>query len=334
MPSGGAMPSGALSLDRDGTDVPHDVDGTHGSDSPEDIWWEKETKRMRELARSVRLLDELEGLDENERSLASARLAEEQRKVAARLCLCVAMDSKSKEAMQAQIKIALAAGLTDDAGLEEAMMALQRKERKAMSAAAPSEPSHRVATPASGAVAQERKKPKVTLRLALSPLSKARGAPAAPPPVPPPVPPPPPSPVLALKVKATPKQLVSIGAKPKPLERKGAPERGRPVGPTPKPLLAIGAAPPPVLPPPTVVVLPPPPPPPARVPHPPLHPPPSELLRKRSVSPAGDSDHELNHESDDDDGALGDWSLLFKDRKKAKQAALVLRGEIESAWWT
>ena len=278
---------------------------------------------MRELKRDQKLLDELEGLDDSERSQATARLAEEQRKVAARLCLCVAMDSKSKEAMQAQIKIALAAGLTDDAGLEEAMMALQRKERKAMSAAAPSEPSHRLATLASGAVAQERKK--APLRAALSPLSKARGAPAAPPPVPPPVPPPPPPPVLAIKVKATPKQLVAIGANPKPLERKGAPERGRPVGPTPKPLLAIGAAPPPVLPPPPAVVLPPPPPPPARVPHPPLHPPPSELLRKRSVSPAGDSDHELNHESDDDDGALGDWSLLFKDRKKAKQAALVLQ---------
>ncbi len=239
--------------------------------------------------------------------------------------------------MIAQIKEALAAGLTDDAGLEEAMMALQRKEsleRKA-SAAAPSGPSHPLAI---GAVAPERKM--APSRAALTPLSVGRGAPAAPPPVPPPVPPPPPPPVLAIKVKATPKQLVAIGANPKPLERKGAPERGkatsapRPVGPTPKPLLAIGAAPPPVLPPPPAVVLPPPPPPPARVPHPPLHPPPSELLRKRSVSPAGDSDHELNHESDDDDGALGDWSSLFKDRKKAKQAALVLRGEIESAWWT
>ncbi len=331
------MPSGAPSLDRDGTDVRHDVDGTHGSElgiwarglrGPErDDPWEKDCERLRLLKQDQRLLDELD-LDENERSRAKARLAEEQRKVAARLCLCVALDAQSTEAMQAQIKIALAAGLTSEDGLEEAMMALQRKERKAMSAAAPSEPSHRVATPASGAVAQERKKPKVTLRLALSPLSKARGAPAAPPPVPPPVPPPPPPPVLAIKVKATPKQLVSIGAKPKPLERKGAPERGRPVGPTPKPLLAIGAAPPPVLPPPPppAVVLPPPPPPPARVPHPPLHPPTSELLRKRSVSPAGDSD--------DDDGTLSDWSLHFKDRKKAKQAALVIRGEIEKAWWT
>ncbi len=269
------MPSGALSLDRDGTDVPHDVDGTHGSDSPEGIWarglrgpecddpWEKETKRMRELKRDQRLLDELEDLDENERSLASARLAEEQRKVAARLCLCVAMDSRSKEAMIAQIKEALAAGLTDDAGLEEAMMALQRKEsleRKA-SAAAPSGPSHPLAI---GAVAPERKM--APSRAALTPLSVGRGAPAAPPPVPPPVPPPPPPPVLAIKVKATPKQLVAIGANPKPLERKAAPERGkatsapRPVGPTPKPLLAIGAAPPPVLPPPP----PPPPPPPAK----------------------------------------------------------------------
>ena len=96
---------------------------------------------MRELKRDQKLLDELEGLDDSERPQATARLAEEQSKVAARLCLCVALDAQSKEAMQAQIKIALAAGLTSEDGLEEAMMALQRKERKAMSAAAPSEPS-------------------------------------------------------------------------------------------------------------------------------------------------------------------------------------------------
>ncbi len=100
---------------------------------------------MRELKRDQKLLDELEGLDDSERSQATARLAEEQRKVAARLCLCVALDCKSKEAMQAQIKIALAAGLESEGGLEEAMQALQRKEsleRKAMSAA-PSHPDPR-----------------------------------------------------------------------------------------------------------------------------------------------------------------------------------------------
>ncbi len=100
---------------------------------------------MRELKRDQKLLDELEGLDDSERSQATARLAEEQRKVAARLCLCVALDCKSKEAMQAQIKIALAAGLESEDGLEEAMQALQRKEsleRKAMSAA-PSHPDPR-----------------------------------------------------------------------------------------------------------------------------------------------------------------------------------------------